>query len=205
MGSLKANTIKICNYCRRVLGKGNFRQGRSECKRCERNNTLLHYNKVKRKLYCEKNKEHIKKYTIKYHEKHKESLNKQSLQYYYNNKVKINNQSRLFRINNKEFFRLYSKQWRENNRGKISVYGAKRRTLEKNATPDDANLSIIQFYYTVASTMANYEVDHYQPLSKGGLHHQDNLQILKADLNREKSAKWPLTEEEKIKYKGYRL
>jgi len=33
----------------------------------------------------------------------------------------------------------------------------------------------------------------------------DNLQILDKHLNREKSNKYPLTEEEQIKYKGYRL
>lgn len=81
----------------------------------------------------------------------------------------------------------------------------KRNAMKLNQTPLDANLDIIQFYYIVASTMADVHVDHIQPLSKGGLHHEDNLQILDAHLNLEKASKWPLTEEEQIKYKGFRL
>ena len=34
-----------------------------------------------------------------------------------------------------------------------------------------------------------YHVDHIKPLSKGGLHHQDNLQILTATENLRKGAK----------------
>jgi len=47
-----------------------------------------------------------------------------------------------------------------------------------------------------------YVVDHIQPLSKGGLNGQDNLQILPYTLNAEKSNKWPLTEEQKCRYTG---
>jgi hypothetical protein len=81
----------------------------------------------------------------------------------------------------------------------------KRHANKRNQTPSDANLDLIQLYYTVSETMEGYEVDHIKPLSKGGLHHEDNLQLLDKKLNREKFNKWPLTEEEKIKYKGIRL
>lgn len=35
-----------------------------------------------------------------------------------------------------------------------------------------------------------YEVDHIKPLSKGGAHHPDNLQIITAEENRKKAAKY---------------
>lgn len=63
----------------------------------------------------------------------------------------------------------------------------------------------INFIYEVASTMANVQVDHIQPLNKGGLHHPDNLQILDRSLNAQKNNKWPLSEEETKKYQGYKL
>lgn len=53
--------------------------------------------------------------------------------------------------------------------------------------------------------MSGFEVDHIKPLSKGGLHHEDNLQLLPKYLNGSKSNKWPLTFEEKMKYKGIKL
>lgn len=64
----------------------------------------------------------------------------------------------------------------------------------------------IQSYYKKSQELgSNYHVDHIQPLSKGGLHHPNNLQILTAKINDQKFNKWPLTEMEKIKYRGIRL
>lgn len=82
---------------------------------------------------------------------------------------------------------------------------AKCRARKLNQTPQDSNLDLIQLYYTVSETMKGYEVDHIKPLSKGGLHHKDNLQLLPKHLNLSKSNKWPLTKEEKVKYRGIRL
>ncbi len=82
---------------------------------------------------------------------------------------------------------------------------AKRRARKLNQTPQSANLQLIQSYYEIAATMQGIEVDHIKPLSKGGMHHQDNLQLLPRHLNQLKSNKWSLTEEDKIKYKGIRL
>ena len=83
--------------------------------------------------------------------------------------------------------------------------GAKRHAAKLNQTPDNVNLDIIRFYYTISSTLKDYEVDHIKPLSKGGLHHEDNLQLLDISLNRQKNNKWPLTKEEKVKYTGLKL
>jgi len=90
-------------------------------------------------------------------------------------------------------------------KGYVCYKTQKRYTMKLKQIPADANLDLIQFYYTVSETMKGYEVDHIKPLNKGGLHHEDNLQLLPKHLNRSKSNKWPLTEKEKIKYKGLRL
>lgn len=82
---------------------------------------------------------------------------------------------------------------------------AKRYAKKLKATPNRVNKELVDFYYKIAATMSDYEVDHIQPLSKGGLHHEGNLQILLTNLNREKSNKWPLTKKEKIKYSGFKL
>ena len=82
---------------------------------------------------------------------------------------------------------------------------AKRRARKLNQTPLSANSQLIQFYYIVSATLADFEVDHIKPLSKGGLHHEDNLQLLPRHLNLSKSNRWPLTKKAKIRYKGIRL
>ena len=62
-------------------------------------------------------------------------------------------------------------------------YHAKQRAQ----TPDDADLKLIQQIYE--NCPPGHEVDHIVPISKGGLHHQDNLQYLPWQTNRRKSNK----------------
>ena len=62
-------------------------------------------------------------------------------------------------------------------------YHAKQRAQ----TPDDADLKLIQSIYE--NCPEGYEVDHIVPISKGGLHHQDNLQYLPWLENRRKGNK----------------
>jgi hypothetical protein len=82
---------------------------------------------------------------------------------------------------------------------------SKRRAQKLNQTPVDANMSKILEIYSICalmneiSTNVKWEVDHIIPLSKGGLHHQDNLQILTKEANHKKHAK--TTDE----YKGITL
>ena len=58
---------------------------------------------------------------------------------------------------------------------------------QKSQTPKDADLKLIQSIYE--NCPQGHEVDHIIPISKGGLHHQDNLQYLPQSLNRQKGNK----------------
>jgi len=55
---------------------------------------------------------------------------------------------------------------------------------KKKQTPPDADFGKIKEIYL--NCPAGYEVDHIIPVSKGGLHHQDNLQYLTINENRRK-------------------
>ena len=81
-------------------------------------------------------------------------------------------------------------------KGYKRTLSAKREICKLNQTPDNANLQKIQLYYTILNKSCEI------PMSKSGLHHEDNLQILTAEINLQKKAKWPLTKAEEIKYKG---
>lgn len=64
----------------------------------------------------------------------------------------------------------------------------------KNLMPYDADKIKIQFFYNDAKRLTDetgikHEVDHIIPVSKGGLHHHDNLQVLTWIENRKKGAK----------------
>lgn len=105
----------------------------------------------------------------------------------------------------------FYKHGRSKTKEYICAISAKRRAAKLNQTPDNANIDKIQLYYTICAYLNDeletpaWHVDHIQPISKGGFHHEDNLQILTATINLEKHNKYPLTEEEEIKYKGLRI
>lgn len=83
--------------------------------------------------------------------------------------------------------------WRKNNKAKTASYTRQRYALKNKAMPKWADKEKIQQYYDFAAFMKwitlgiEYHVDHIVPL-KGknvcGLHTHNNLQILRADLNR---------------------
>ena len=64
-------------------------------------------------------------------------------------------------------------------------YRAKHGYLRAYAP--DANRQVIKEFYI--NCPEGYEVDHIIPLSKGGLHHEDNLQYLTVAENRSKGNK----------------
>lgn len=60
-------------------------------------------------------------------------------------------------------------------------------TNKRNQTPVDADHKLIKEIYL--NCPDGHEVDHIVPISKGGLHHQDNLQYLTVFENRSKGNK----------------
>ena len=94
---------------------------------------------------------------------------------------------------NPEKTRDYKRKWAKENPAKCAKKRAKYRAKKLNQTPDDADDRVITWYYTMAKQMSDrigqqgfYHVDHIIPLSKDGLHHEDNLQILTAHQNMSK-------------------
>lgn len=70
-----------------------------------------------------------------------------------------------------------------------------RQTRIKNQFSFTADRKKILEFYKLAQKMTEetgipYEVDHIKPLSKGGLHHQDNLQVITGKENRRKGSKY---------------
>lgn len=191
---IKSDEIKRCTICGRFLGKNNFRirntntkSRRSYCKKCSNN-----MNKIWREL------------NIEYARKINRENNKR---WYQKNKKKKDQYTSQWRKENPNRIKIHRKRCRQKNKAKYNLWQAKREATKLNQTPDltrEEEKRII-FIYEVAQTMKDYVVDHIKPLSKGGLHHPNNLQILHKNLNQKKYNKWPLTQEEEIRYRGYRL
>ena len=71
---------------------------------------------------------------------------------------------------------------------------AKRRARVRNQLPSDADFDIIKKIYSECRRISQetgipHEVDHIIPIAEGGLHHQDNLQIITMSENRKKGSK----------------
>lgn len=83
----------------------------------------------------------------------------------------------------------WNKNWRDNNPDKIRANCAQRRALKRDATTKEADLKVIEAIYK--DCFDGYHVDHIIPLSRGGLHHEENLCYLPASLNLSKHNKLP--------------
>ncbi|KKK54173.1 hypothetical protein LCGC14_3087400 [marine sediment metagenome] len=77
---------------------------------------------------------------------------------------------------------------------KHAAQNAKRRAQKLDQTPPDTDFKKIEEIYEEARRLQEetgepHHVDHIIPISKGGLHHQDNLEPLTAEANLRKGAK----------------
>ena len=89
---------------------------------------------------------------------------------------------RRWRDNNPESHR---EQWRREPKEQLCARASQYRAARRNQTPDlteEESAAIIEMYSLARrlteETGIRHEVDHIHPISKGGLHHPDNLQVL---------------------------
>ncbi len=97
---------------------------------------------------------------------------------------------------NREKHRDYVRKWDATHPDKKAAIRSLRRSRQKAATPalDNQQEGIISCLYQTSKRVSDktgipHEVDHIIPISKGGLHHPCNLQIIPQSVNRRKWAK----------------
>ena len=93
----------------------------------------------------------------------------------------------------RETIKENNKRYSQTEKGKISssFSASNRRARIRNQLPDTADFEKIKQIYAECRKVSDetgipYEVDHIIPIAKGGLHHQDNLQIITQKENRRK-------------------
>jgi len=202
-----------CRKCKNIIDAEYRRNNKEAIARSKAKNYQDNKDRIdkRNKEYYLAHKQETANYQAKYRQDNKKQLSERAAEYYKNNKKQIIERIVEYYQDNKDRVLEYHHEHYQNNKDKYFAHSAKRKALKLNKTPTDANLEEIQLYYEVCVETneilggAFFHVDHIQPLSKGGLHHEDNLQILEASLNLQKNAKWPLSDEEQIKYKGVTL
>lgn len=113
---------------------------------------------------------------------------------YTNNKITKLQKMKVYYELNKDNRLKYLKSWQKENRHKTAMYASTRRARILNQTLCGTDFSMIEDIYKkcqnkTKTTGIPHHVDHIIPLSKGGKHHQDNLQIITARENLIKGSK----------------
>lgn len=108
------------------------------------------------------------------------------------NKKRIREYRKGWKDRNPNYFRVWRSKNIDRERNRKANIEAARRVKIKNQTPklNDAEKTKAQLYYDISGYLgSDWQVDHIIPLSKGGLHHPDNLQIVTASYNFSKGNK----------------
>ena len=106
--------------------------------------------------------------------------------YQLKNRIRILAYKKAYRLKNKAKLAEAQKLFRSTYKHLWVRYSAERRALKVKQTPtlSENEKNHVDIYYKVSTWLGkNFHVDHILPLSKGGLHHPTNLQIIPAYLN----------------------
>lgn len=173
-----------------------------KCSTCKTQKTLDKFNKNKDTIdglinIC---KECVREYNKIYYYSNKEKVKETRKEYYKNNTEKV----KKYELINKEKRKEQRKQWVENNREKIRKYAIadshnRRQKIKETGlkikTEDICSLfnqqGEICFYCKKTFSKKELTIDHYIPISKGGLHTIENIRIACKYCNSSKHAKMP--------------
>lgn len=105
------------------------------------------------------------------------------------NPEKLRQATAKWRAENRDKSRATARDWKKRNPEKHCELQQRRKARQKDQTPENADFTLIREFYTeamqlTATTGIPHQVDHIVALCNGGLHHQDNLQVMTAEANR---------------------
>lgn len=199
--SIKDGHSTICKKCKsekdkkyREENKTKIYQSKKEYR--EKNIDII---RIKKKEYRNNNKEKISKRDKEYREKNKEKIRENKKLYYEANKEYVLSKNKEYQKRNRVRLNKYLLEYSKTKIGSASKLNTrhKRRTVIKNG--DVTTQQLKELYSTVKNcywcniklTKNNTHLDHFVPLSKGGLHTIDNLVLSCSCCNLKKSNKDP--------------
>lgn len=199
--------FKICSTCKEELKLIYFHKNKHKkdgfsysCKECRKKDSIKNKDKISKykKEYRENKKEYIRESKKKYYCDNKEKLTIKNKTYNELNKEKIALAQKKYYNKNKEIIKIKAKEYYNSEKGKVVYKKAriKRKALIRNATTGNVDLSKIisnkRCYWCNSKILDDkYHIDHYMPISKGGIHNNDNLVLSCPKCNLIKGAKDP--------------
>lgn len=118
-----------------------------------------------------------------YHVMNKEKRSKERADYwtkYYNDNI--------------EEQKAYTKKYQQEHKAQINAYFRMRDAMKKDLTPEltkEEQSDIDTLYRWAQELPGGWHIDHIIPLSRGGLHHPNNLQVIPVRQNMTKNNKLP--------------
>lgn len=157
----------------------------------------INYFKEKREAYYISNKDNILNNRKMFYLLNKDILKKKRMDYYYNNiSIEKATKKKYYEKNKHKIIEKVN-EYRKTDFGKISYKNSKhkRRSLLKDGninSKDIEKMSKSKCYWCDNKIINNnYHIDHYIPLSKGGVHRLENIVISCPKCNMQKSNKDP--------------
>lgn len=141
-----------------------------------------------------------KEFMKSYYQSNKEVILEATKKRYLEKSESIKAYSKIYYQKNRERLLVVNKKWRENNKetyaASVKFFTAKRRAAIKSNKAINSDYSDMKPFYLLAERLSEqtgvkYVVDHIKPISKGGLHHKDNLQVITLAENSKKGSKYP--------------
>lgn len=137
--------------------------------------------------YNRRHAERLKQARKQYYEANKESLAAAQKRYYEENREAIAEAQKKWSKRNPKKVRAIKSRWKRANPENSKHHCALRRLRLKEQVPEDFDIDAVKAFYR--DCPAGMEVDHIIPVSRGGMHHIDNLQYLSKTENRSKGNK----------------
>src|SRR3989304_7941437 len=191
--------VKQCGNCKKMLSEDQFYVRTkssgyigldSECKKC---------GIIGAQKWNQQHRERVNASGRKYYLKNRDERSVYSQKRYAENHVKIDKQHKEWNKNNPEKIKQYQKKWRaknsEKNKLTMITVNARYRSKKANAL---GKFTAVQWkylldFYGLQCMMCgegrNLEMDHVIPISKGGMHSIENIQILCRSCNSHKGNK----------------
>ena len=183
--------IKNCIICNEEFDAMN--SAKTCSLNCSRENESV-YNK----RYSEEHREESSIRSKQHYEKNRDKVLARSKRRYEKNRDEVLAQHKLYYAEHREEFATRQKLYRTEHLADYAANSAHRRSSVVLATPalTDEESSSIEGFYEEAQGLSktsgeDYHVDHKIPLSRGGKHHPDNLQVIPGWMNCAKHNKLP--------------
>jgi 5-methylcytosine-specific restriction endonuclease McrA len=127
-------------------------------------------------------------------EKNGDKIRASQRKHYEKNKQKMFAASMRWKHENREKNLDITRMWHKKNPVRSYAHTRMRTLRIRGQTPPDANFDAIAALYEESARLTRetgirHHVDHIVPLSRGGLHHQDNLRVVTITENLRKGAR----------------